>query len=116
MRLRRLFSTSVWCVSARPSSHGVPACLIEESGDAPVPPSCPLIRTTSACAFETPAAMVPTPTSDTSLTLMRAWRVGVLWGRVNSGGGFVGGREWGGGGGGCAAARGGGRGGGGLGG
>ena len=28
MRLRRLFSTSVWCVSARPSSHGRPACLM----------------------------------------------------------------------------------------
>ncbi len=41
MRLRRLFSTSVWCVSARPSSHGTPACLMDESGDAPVPPSCP---------------------------------------------------------------------------
>jgi hypothetical protein len=39
MRLRRLFSTSVWCVSARPSSQGRPACLIEVSGDAPVPPS-----------------------------------------------------------------------------
>ena len=39
MRLRRLFSTSVWCVSARPSSHGRPACVIEVCGDAPVPPS-----------------------------------------------------------------------------
>ena len=29
MRPRRRFSTSVCCVSARPSSHGVPACLIE---------------------------------------------------------------------------------------
>ena len=28
MRLRRLFSTSVWCVSARPSSQGRPACLM----------------------------------------------------------------------------------------
>jgi hypothetical protein len=26
-RLRRLFSTSVWCVSARPSSHGQPGVL-----------------------------------------------------------------------------------------
>ena len=28
MRLRRLLSTSVWCVSARPSSQGRPACLM----------------------------------------------------------------------------------------
>ena len=28
MRRRRLLSTSVWCVSARPSSHGRPACLM----------------------------------------------------------------------------------------
>ena len=39
MRLRRLFSTSVWCVSARPSSQGRPACVIEVCGEAPVPPS-----------------------------------------------------------------------------
>ena len=32
MRPRRRFSTSVCCVSARPSSHGVPACLIERPG------------------------------------------------------------------------------------
>ncbi len=60
---RRLFSTSVWCVSARPSSHGMPACLIEVCGEAPVPPSKPEMSTTSACAFATPAAIVPTPTS-----------------------------------------------------
>ena len=45
------------------------------SGEAPVPPSWPLISTTSACALATPAAMVPTPTSATSLTLMRASRL-----------------------------------------
>ena len=39
MRLRRSFITSTCCVSARPSSHGMPACLIEVSGEAPVPPS-----------------------------------------------------------------------------
>ena len=38
MRPRRSFSTSTCCVSARPSSHGMPACLIDVSGDAPVPP------------------------------------------------------------------------------
>lgn len=47
---------STCCVSARPSSHGTPPCLIEVSGDAPVPPSCPEISTTSACALDTPAA------------------------------------------------------------
>ena len=51
MRLRRLLSTKVWCVSAKPSSHGIPACLMLVCGDAPVPPSWPLISTTSACAF-----------------------------------------------------------------
>ncbi len=30
---------SVWCVSERPSSHGVPAYFTDVSGDAPVPPS-----------------------------------------------------------------------------
>ena len=72
MRSRSLFITSTCCVSARPSSHGVPPCLMDVSGEAPVPPSCPEIRTTSECAFATPAATVPTPTSETSLTLMRA--------------------------------------------
>src|SRR5439155_946675 len=33
---------------------------------------CPLISTRSACAFATPAATVPTPTSATSFTEMRA--------------------------------------------
>ena len=39
---------------------------------APVPPSKPEIVTWSARAFETPAATVPTPTSDTSFTDIRA--------------------------------------------
>src|SRR5439155_744872 len=38
----------------------------------PVPPSWPEMSTTSACALATPAAMVPTPSSATSFTLMRA--------------------------------------------
>src|SRR5256712_548497 len=58
MRSRRLFSTRVCCVSARPSSQGMPACLIDVSGLAPVPPSWPLMRTTSDFAFGTPAATV----------------------------------------------------------
>ena len=41
-RSRNSFSTSARCVSARPSSQGVPAFLMELSGEAPVPPSCPL--------------------------------------------------------------------------
>ncbi|MNZ64715.1 hypothetical protein D3C78_828890 [compost metagenome] len=36
---RRSLPRRVWCASARPSSHGLPAYLIEVSGEAPVPPS-----------------------------------------------------------------------------
>ncbi len=72
MRSRSPLSSSVCWVSARPSSQGPPACLSEVSGEAPVPPSWPEMRTTSAWALETPAATVPTPTSDTSFTWMRA--------------------------------------------
>ena len=39
-----------------------------DSGEAPVPPSWPAMRTWSALALATPAATVPTPTSATSLT------------------------------------------------
>ena len=39
MRPRRSLATRICCVSASPSSHGMPACLIDVSGDAPVPPS-----------------------------------------------------------------------------
>ncbi len=46
--------------------------MIDDSGDAPVPPSWPEMRTWSAFAFATPAATVPTPTSATSLTDTRA--------------------------------------------
>ena len=38
-RWRSPLRRSVWCVSASPSSQGVPAYLIEDSGLAPVPPS-----------------------------------------------------------------------------
>ena len=72
MRERRSLSTSVCWVSARPISHGMPADWMLESGDAPVPPSWPAISTWSAFAFATPAATVPTPTSDTSFTEIRA--------------------------------------------
>ena len=72
IRSRRPLSSRVCWVSASPSSHGMPACLSEVSGAAPVPPSWPEISTTSACALATPAATVPTPDSATSLTCTRA--------------------------------------------
>ena len=75
---RNRFRTSVCCVSARPSSHGVPACLIDDHGEAPVPPSWPAMVTWSDLPLETPAAMVPTPTSDTSFTEIAAFGVRVL--------------------------------------
>ena len=67
-RERRLLATRACWVSARPSSQGTPPCLIEDSGLAPVPPSAPEIMTTSASDLTTPAAIVPTPASATSLT------------------------------------------------
>jgi hypothetical protein len=51
--------------------------LIELNGDAPVPPLSPLISTRSDLPFDTPAATVPTPTSETSFT-ETAVDVGVL--------------------------------------
>ena len=42
--------------------------LQRREGEAPVPPSWPEMRTTSALALLTPAATVPTPTSATSFT------------------------------------------------
>ena len=78
MRPRRPLSRSTCCVSASPSSHGMPACLMLVSGAAPVPPSWPEIRTTSACAFATPAAIVPTPATATSFTRDARLRIRVL--------------------------------------
>jgi hypothetical protein len=46
--------------------------LIDVAGEAPVPPLWPLMRITSALAFATPAAMVPTPEDDTSFTVTLA--------------------------------------------
>ena len=48
---RRLFSTRVWWVSAIPSSHGNPACLIPDHVLAPVPPSWPEIVMCSEWPF-----------------------------------------------------------------
>ena len=45
MRPRKRLSTSVCWVSARPISQGEPACFIEVSGEAPVPPSKPAMVT-----------------------------------------------------------------------
>ena len=41
-------------------------------GAAPVPPLIPDIKTTSLFALATPAAITPTPASDTNLTCIRA--------------------------------------------
>ena len=71
-RSRMPLSMSVCCVSARPSSHGVPACLSELSGLAPVPPSWPETRMTSASAFAVPAATAPMPDWLTSFACTRA--------------------------------------------
>ena len=68
-----LFFIKVWCVSAKPSSQGEPACFTEVRGLAPVPPSIPEIVTWSAFALATPAATVPTPTSDTNFTDISAF-------------------------------------------
>ena len=78
MRPRRSLPTSTCCVSATPSSQGRPAFLIDDSGEAPVPPLSPEMSTTSPWPFETPAAIVPTPNSETSLTWMRASGFDVL--------------------------------------
>ena len=66
------FDTRTWFVSASPNSHGNPACLIEPRGAAPVPPLIPEINTTSPFAFATPAAIIPTPASETNFTCIRA--------------------------------------------
>ncbi|MNZ98493.1 hypothetical protein D3C78_1177770 [compost metagenome] len=86
MRPRRRLSTSVCWVSARPISQGPPACLIDDSGEAPVPPSWPAITMWSLLHLVTPAAIVPTPISDTSLTEMSAcgatfFRSWISWAR-----------------------------------
>ena len=78
IRSRSRLSTSVCCVSASPSSQGMPACLSDVRGLAPVPPSWPLIKTTSLCALATPAATVPTPISATSFTLILRPGIAVL--------------------------------------
>lgn len=70
---RSPFSTSVCCVSLSPSSGEMPAYRMELAGDAPVPPSAPEMTMRSALAFATPAAIVPTPLSATSFTLILAF-------------------------------------------
>ena len=67
-RWRSRFRVRTWLTSDRPISQGVPAYLIEVCGLAPVPPTWPETRITSALALATPAAMVPMPASETSFT------------------------------------------------
>ena len=52
--------------SARPSSHGVPACMVELDGHAA---GAAVVAGDVLEAFATPAAIVPTPSSQTSFTL-----------------------------------------------
>ena len=77
-RPRNPFMTRTCCVSARPSSQGLPAYLTDDSGEAPVPPSAPLIWITSAYALATPAAIVPTPSDATNFTATFAVALAVL--------------------------------------
>ena len=60
-RSRRSLRSRTWWTSASPSSHGAPTCLIDDSGDAPVPPAWPDRWMYVAPALATPAAIVPTP-------------------------------------------------------
>ena len=78
IRSRSPLSSSVCWVSARPSSHGPPACLSEVSGAAPVPPSWPEISTTSACALETPGRDRADADLGDQLHVHARRRVGVL--------------------------------------
>ena len=74
-RSRRSLRSRTWWTSARPSSQGAPTCLIDDSGEAPVPPECPDRWMYEAPALATPAAIVPTPRPATSLTPIRAPRI-----------------------------------------
>ena len=58
-RSRRSLRSRTWWTSARPSSHGAPTCLIDDSGEAPVPPAWPDRWMYDAPALATPAAIVP---------------------------------------------------------
>jgi hypothetical protein len=51
---RRLFRVSTWLASDRPISHGPPAYFTEVWDEAPVPPTPPATRITSALALATP--------------------------------------------------------------
>ena len=64
----RPFKVKIWFASVSPISHGIPTYFILVWGLAPVPPECPEIKITSAFAFATPAAIVPTPVEATNLT------------------------------------------------
>ena len=80
---RSPLSLKLWCASAKPSSHGEPAYLIDVKGLAPVPPSWPEIVIRSAYAFATPEAIVPTPGSETSFTETKALSLTCLRSNIN---------------------------------
>ena len=65
MFVLKLLCSKIFCVSNIPVSHGDPACLIDDNGLAPVPPSCPEIVIKSAFALTTPAATMPTTSVST---------------------------------------------------
>ena len=48
-----------------------------------MPPSKPAIKTTSAFALVTPAAMVPTPALETNFTLILAARLAFFKSKIN---------------------------------
>ena len=52
--------------------------MTDDSGEAPVPPSAPLIWIVSAYALVTPAAIVPTPSDATNFTAIFAFGLAVL--------------------------------------
>ena len=64
----KLFRVKTWFASVNPISHGIPTYLTLVCGVAPVPPEWPEIKITSALAFATPAAIVPTPDEATNFT------------------------------------------------
>ena len=56
---------------------------MDDNGLAPVPPSWPEIVIKSAYALATPAAIVPTPGSDTNLTETSALELTCLRSKIN---------------------------------
>ena len=78
MRSRSPLSSSVCWVSARPSSHGPPACLSDVSGLAPGAAVVAGDQHDVGLRLGTPAATVPTPDLGHELDVDARRRVGVL--------------------------------------